>query len=83
MSSFKDNVILFGDRNLEVGKVELAHITKLHNEGKTTKELSKLFNRPEIEIILSLLHQVDMKKIDVRPFAYRKNQVETCEKGAI
>lgn len=75
MPRLKERVILFGDRDLELDPVELAHITKLHNDGKSYWELSKKFKRPEIEIILALLHQADTGKIGLEPFAYMPRRV--------
>lgn len=70
MPRLKNRIILFEDRNLDMDPVELAHITKLHNDGKNYKELAEDFKRPEIEIILALLHQVDTEKVDVEPLAF-------------
>lgn len=65
----REYVIILDNANFSFGKVELAHITKMHNDGVDYKEIARLFKRDPLEIVLALLHQASEKAMDIRPFA--------------
>ncbi|HEY4601234.1 MAG TPA: hypothetical protein VIG73_08195 [Cerasibacillus sp.] len=65
-----EQVIILDNANFMFGKVELAHITKFHNEGMHYKEIAKKFKREPLEIVLALLHQASEGKVSLRTFGY-------------
>lgn len=65
-----EKVIILDDVNFMFDKVELAHITKPHNEGMHYKEIAKKFKREPLEVVLALLHQASEEKVSLRTFGY-------------
>jgi len=49
----------------------LNELTVLYNNGYELETLAERFKRPQMEILIALLHQADNGKI-TRPFAYRR-----------
>lgn len=63
----RDNVIALDGLEFAFSREQLQDITKLHNDGFNYKQISKMVNRNEYEVIIALLHQV-RQGVEMRPF---------------